>query len=534
MSVASVYEMFLGVASRRREHPFMRVPANAAAQYASGPVEYTYEAARVRVEALRGAYSERLPRDFSRVAVAYDSRLDVYLNLLALNGIGAGIVPLNMAGTDEEIAYVLAHSDCGLVVAAKEYCDRLETLVPTERVVPVVCGQELASDAAAGEHVASRQTEAALLYTSGTTGKPKGCMLSNEYFLRLGQWYVDLGGYCELTSGDRLVTPLPPNHMNALATSFMGVLTAGATLVQLDRFHPSTWWQTLRDEKATVIHYLGVMPAILLTVPPTDGESFAGQIKFGFGAGSDPRHQAVFEERFGFPLIEAWAMTETGAAAVIIAHEEPRHLGQRCIGRPVDTMEIRLVDEAGNDVPTGESGELLVRSRGSDPRDGFFSGYYKNEAATDDAWSGGWFHTGDVVRADSDGSYYFVDRRKNVIRRSGENIAAVEVEAALFALPAVGNAAVTAVPDEIRGDEVFAYIVAADGAGSDEAAARAIVEACLERLTYFKVPGYLAFVDELPLTASQKVKRGDVKTLARASVENGDCFDLRSMKRRRP
>jgi acyl-coenzyme A synthetase/AMP-(fatty) acid ligase len=269
------------------------------------------------------------------------------------------------------------------------------------------------------------------------------------------------------------------------------------------------------------------MTAILLTLPEDEDEDFSQQIKFCFGPGSDPKHQGVFERRFGVPLIEACAMTESGAGGMTIACREPRHVGTRCIGPPIDTMEHRIVDEAGRDVPVGESGELLVRARGDNPRKGFFSGYYKDDAATEEGWKGGWWHTGDVVREGEDGSLYFVDRRKNVIRRSGENIAAVEVEGVLLQHPSVNGCAVCAVPDEIRGDEVFAFVVPESGVD-----ARDIFEHCMAYLTYFKVPGYIAFVPELPLTASQKVSRGEIRVLARAAVAEGTCEDLRQYKRR--
>jgi acyl-CoA synthetase (AMP-forming)/AMP-acid ligase II len=352
-------------------------------------------------------------------------------------------------------------------------------------------------------------------------------MLSNEYCLALGIWYNGLGGPCSLDENDRLLTPLPPNHMNALCTSFPAMMLCGGCVIQVDRFHPKSWWQTVREERATVIHCLGVMTAILLTLPEEPDEDFSRQIKFCFGPGSDPRHQGVFEERFGLPLIEAWAMTESGAGGMTIACEEPRHVGTRCIGLPVDTMEYRIVDEADRDVVPGEPGELLVRARGDNPRKAFFSGYYKDEAATEEGWKGGWWHTGDVVRAGDDGSLYFVDRRKNVIRRSGENIAAVEVEAVLLQHPDVQGCAVCAVPDEIRGDEVFAFVIS-----TGEARVSEIFDHCMAQLTYFKVPGYIAFVEHLPLTASQKVSRGEIRQLARDALARDECTDLRHFKRR--
>jgi acyl-coenzyme A synthetase/AMP-(fatty) acid ligase len=376
--------------------------------------------------------------------------------------------------------------------------------------------------------VTNSATEAALLYTSGTTGKPKGCILSNEYFLALGTWYNELGDICSMDQDDRLLTPLPPNHMNALCTSFPAMMLCGGCVIQMDRFHPRWWWDTVRDEEVTIIHCLGVMTAILLTLPEDDREYFAEQVKFCFGPGSDPKHQVRFEKRFGVPLIEAWAMTESGAGGMTIAYKEPRHVGQRCIGKPIDATEFRVVDESDADVAAGKPGELLVRARGDDPRKRFFSGYYKDQAATEEGWRGGWWHTGDVVREGDDGALYFVDRRKNVIRRSGENIAAVEVEAVLLRHPDVLGCAVCAVPDEMRGDEVFAFIISQT---TDDA--RDIFDHCMEHLTYFKVPGYIAFVPTIPLTASQKVSRGEIKQTARDLIAASECDDLREFKKRK-
>jgi len=520
----SVWHAFAKAAARYAERPFLRTPAASAQSDAGGAIELSYRATQVAVHGLIAGYAARSLRTGDRVALAFDSRLEVYLHLLALNALGVSIVPLNSAATDDELRHIIGHSDSKLLVALPEHADRLRSL---EQCTVLVEADLEVGDFDVRIVAANREREAALLYTSGTTGKPKGCMLSNDYFLALGEWYTGLGGICSMDQDDRLLTPLPPNHMNALCTSFMAMLFCGGCVIQLDRFHPRSWWQTARDEKATIIHCLGVMTAILLTLPEEAGDDFSGRIKFCFGPGSDPRHQGVFEQRFGVPLIEAWAMTESGAGGMTIAYEEPRHVGNRCIGKPVPQTEHRVVDEQDRDVPRGDPGELLVRARGDDPRRHFFSGYYKDVTATEEGWKGGWWHTGDVVREGDDGSLYFVDRRKNVIRRSGENIAAVEVEAVLLQHPDVDGCAVCAAPDEIRGDEVFAFII-----NNKDTSAREIFDHCMAHLTYFKVPGYIAFVPELPLTASQKVSRGDVRTMARASLEKGDCVDLREFKKR--
>jgi acyl-CoA synthetase (AMP-forming)/AMP-acid ligase II len=467
--------------------------------------------------------------------VAARRSIDFYFHLLALNGLGLSLVPVDLKASDVEITYVLDHSDSRMVVSDRDQVQRLRAAVAGHTGCRVATPNELSKCPTGPPEIVrgDPRREAALLYTSGTTGKPKGCILSNEYFMMVGRWYNELGGYCRLESGDRLLTPLPPTHMNALCVSFMAMLMSGGCVVQLDRFHPSTWWHTVRSEEASIVHYLGVMPAILLSLPETETDSFASQVRFGFGAGVDPRHHERFEQRFGFPLIEAWAMTETGGGAAVIAHKEPRHVGRRCFGRAPAEIEYRLVDDEGHDVVDGEPGELLVRRSGDQPRQGFYSGYHRDEAATEEAWRGGWFHTGDVVRAGSDGSLYFVDRRKNVIRRSGENISAVEVEMTLLQHDDVANCAVTAVPDELRGDEVFALIMLSPGSVADEQTAESVFEYCMERLSYFKVPAYIAWVEGLPLTASQKVSRKELKSAASRLLEHSHCFDFRERKKPR-
>jgi acyl-coenzyme A synthetase/AMP-(fatty) acid ligase len=296
------------------------------------------------------------------------------------------------------------------------------------------------------------------------------------------------------------------------------ILCAGC-VVQLDRFHPRSWWESVARHGATIVHYLGVMPAILLAQPPGPHDR-AHRVRFGYGANANPKDHAAFEARFGFPLIEAWAMTETGGGALIAASREPRHVGTRCIGRPPDALDVKLEEETG---------ELLVRQKGADPRKGFFSGYYKDEAATEEAWRDGWFHTGDAVRRGPDGQLHFVDRRKNIIRRSGENIAALEVEAALAGHPAVQQVAVIAVPDPIRDEEVMACIVLTDKMHSKDETAISIQDWCLERLAYFKAPGYVAFLDELPVTSTNKVQKAK---LADFPIDPARRFDLRDRKRR--
>ena len=475
-----------------------------------------------------------------RVGLGLENRIEAFTHWLALNALGASVVPFNPQWRVGELEYVLEHSELCLAVCLSHGVGLLEqaidALAHDVKLVDVslldeqtlsACQAFVASEA---DPEIDSSTECALLYTSGTTGRPKGCMLSNEYFLSTGAWYRDIGGLCELRPGkEKLITPLPMYHMNAMATSTMGMIMTGGCIVPLDRFHPSTFWASIEESQPTVLHYLGVMPVMLMGMESVPQER-SHQIRFGFGAGLSGELHTQFEERFGFKLIEAWAMSETGCTVAVIANKEPRHVGTACFGVPGSHIDYRIVDDQGVDVKKGDAGELLVRRQGDNPRYGFFSGYLKDEAATNAAWAGGYFHTGDLIRQDESGAMHFVDRKKNVIRRSGENISAIEVEIILMEHPDVVAVAVTAVPDEVRGDEVCACVVSKVPAERWSETARSIVTHCLSRLAYYKAPGYVVRFDELPLTATEKLARADLKVLAAERVHSQDCDNMLALK----
>ena len=482
--MTTVFSAFERTAAAHGEKPFLVMP--------SWRLELTYAQAAGRIDEIAARYRARGYRRGHRVALQLENRPEFPLHFLALNSLGASVVPLNPDYRAAELEYVLAHSDASAHITAHDLDDLPQ---PKE---------------------AGSASECALLYTSGTTGKPKGCLLSDFYFLNVGRRYLDEGGLCAVRHGEeRLITPLPFFHMNALAVSTTAMILSAGCVVQLDRFHPKTWWRDVVETGATIVHYLGVMPAILMNLPDAPGGL---RVRFGYGANANPKDHAAFEARFGFPLIEAWAMTETGGGALVAASREPRHVGTRCIGVPPPGLEISI----------SGSQELLVRQSGADPRRGFFSGYLKDEKATEEAWRDGWFHTGDAVRRGPDGALHFVDRLKNIIRRAGENIAALEVEAALAGHPAVAQVAVIAVPDAVRDEEVMACIVLREEAKSRETAV-SIQDWCLERLSYFKAPGHVAFLDSLPTTATNKVQKAK---LADFAVKAADSFDLRERKKR--
>lgn len=535
----TVYEAFGRTAAEHAQKEFLCVLPRTAASYGIDARTVSYRNAASEVDGLLRHYREAGYGHGHRVGLMLDNRPAFFFHWLALNALGVSAVPLNTEWRSAELEYVVGHSEiCAAVVPESR---RLELVRAAEMAArPLGVTQADLADlpeaafAAPANTPPGADTECALLYTSGTTGRPKGCVLPNEYFLWAGTWYARLDGLCGIRPGrERLITPLPLSHMNAMAFSSMVMLLTGGCIVQLDRFHPSSWWESVRDSGATIAHYLGVMPPMLLGAPASARDRDHA-VRFGFGAGVSPRLHAAFESRFGFPLIEAWAMTETGAGAVVIANHEPRKVGTACFGHAGPHIEYRVVDDSDHEVAPGNPGELLVRQAGDTPRFGFFREYLKDATATEVAWAGGYFHTGDVVQVDRDGDFHFVDRKKNVIRRSGENISAVEVESVLLQHPGIAAVGVTAVPDEVRGDEVMACVVPRSHLNDAERAAlgRELTQFCLERLAYFKAPAYIGFCDRLPLTATEKIQRARLKDVGQALLGSPACVDLRALKKR--
>jgi crotonobetaine/carnitine-CoA ligase len=370
-----------------------------------------------------------------------------------------------------------------------------------------------------------------LFYTSGTTGRPKGCILTNQSMMATARFYSGLGGVNTFTLGqDRLLNPLPLYHLAGLCLTSLGMMIGGNCVIVLDRFQPSRLWQDAIATRATVLHYLGVVPALLLAQPEKPEERQHG-IRFGLGGGAHPSLMQRFQDRFGFTLVEGWGMTEVGRS--IFNAYEPRYPGRYAIGRPRDGLQARVVDEEDREVRSGVIGELCVRWSGPEgPRWGFFGGYLNDPKATEEAWRGGWWHTGDAVSAEADGTLFFVDRQKNIVRRSGENVAAAEVEMILAAHPEVAQVAVVAAPDELREEEVLACIVAAVGSSADAAAARRIFDHCNEQLAYYKAPGWILFISELPMTGTQKISKPRIFPTGQDPRKSSGIHDMRGLKRR--
>jgi crotonobetaine/carnitine-CoA ligase len=534
--VNSVYEAFVRTTNKWPDNGFIAAPAYAGRDYHPAGIEYSYREVLAAADQLKTKYAAAGFGVGHRVAMLLEMRPEFFFHFLALNALGVCIVPINPDYRHDEMVYQMDHSDSDLIVTLGKRRDDLVKVARDCSMQPAVVSFEdfpnippSPGRRAPGASITTA-TENSLLYTSGTTGRPKGCILTNEYYLTSGSWYNSRGGMMAINEGqDRLYNPLPLFHMNCLCVAGMAMMLSGGCLIVPDRFHPSHWWQDVVSTKATIIHYLGVVVPMLLNQPDNDLER-SHNIRFGVGGGVEPSLHGPFEDRFDFPLIELWGMTETGR--VLTNHVEPRHIDTRAFGRSVDGFEAMVVDDEDNEVAVGTGGELVVRHSAEAPRKGLFSGYWKNSEATAEAWKNDWFHTGDTVRQAEDGMLYFMDRKKNIIRRSGENIAAAEIEACLQGHEKVAQVAVIAVPDEVREEEVMACVVAGEGIAAGENLAEELFEYSDQRLAYFKSPGWFIFVKSLPTTGTQKVQKQNIFPDGENPTKRPDAIDFRHRKKR--
>lgn len=531
-TIGEAFQMAVGAYATR---PFLAVPVGAHRNYHRDGFEIDFANAQRQVSSLCETYRSLGYGHGHRVAILLGNRPEHLLHKLALNTLGISCVPVNPDYRPNEIAYLLDSSKVDLAIVSPERNDQLLAgRAAATNKPPIAFLDELAATPsprrARRDDPVSSSSEASILYTSGTTGRPKGCILSHGYELAAGRWYATLGHLTSFSAGgDRVYNPLPLYHVNSSVLSFHCAMLTGSCQIQPDRFHPERWWKEIRQTRATIVHYLGVIVPMLLGMPESPDDQ-NHTVRFGLGAGVEPQLHAVFEERFGFPLVEVWGMTEM--VRLLTDNALPRSVGTRCFGRAVPGVQVRIIDDNEEEVVDGSVGELTIRYSAETPRHDFFSGYLDDELATQTAWRNGWFHTGDTVRQDEDGTLHFVDRKKHIIRRSGENIAASEVEAVLQAHPMVLHVAVLAAPDEIREEEVFACIVLKNPEQDMEAAAADLFDHCFTEVAYFKAPGWIHFLPSMPTTGTQKIQKHQIFPAGTDPRNAPDTFDMRSRKKR--
>jgi acyl-CoA synthetase (AMP-forming)/AMP-acid ligase II len=443
-----------------------------------------------------------------RVAVMLGNGFDFPITWLSIAKLGAIMVPVNTQYQHDDLRFVLRDSGAWLLVTSPEFVNLAHQVQPEVESFETIAvfgassaqielrhGMKVASDEFVLPNVA-RDALVNLQYTSGTTGFPKGCMLSHAYWLELGVRTSELMD-CKPDDVDLTVQPfyyMDPQWNLALC------LLNGIPLVVAPKFSVSKFWPTVIDEGVTFFYCLGTIPVFLLKQPENPALEHGHKLRFVSCSGIVPQFHALFESRFGVPWREGFGMTETGVDIAVSISSKA--VGSGSIGKPVPGKQARIVrtDDAGLEtvLQNGETGELVV-SGGV-----IMQGYWNRPEDTACALKGGWMHTGDLAYRDANGDYFLVGRLKDMIRRGSENIAAVEVESVICEHEQILMAAVVPEKDDARGEEVKAFVQLSPGASLEPAE---LLEFLRPKLAKFKLPRYVAFVDSFPLTPSEKIAK---------------------------
>ena len=420
-----------------------------------------------------------------RVTLALGNSIDYVVAAIGVLKAGAILHPVNPALGAAELSYVLGHADPRLVVTDAASDAKLASLGRT-----TVRGAGLGDGASEAPPAARVEPGdySTLLYTSGTTGKPKGVLFTHSRTGTSGPHFIERLG---LTPDDTILAVTPLFHGNAWG-AVTTALYAGGTAAFAIQFSASEFWPLVHEVRATVVYTLGTVLAMLLTREPSELER-TNPLRVILGLGAAPIRDRVIE-RFGVrAVLECFGSTDAGVVTIEPLGTTPR--AGSC-GPAVPGVEIRVVDDAGATLPPRAVGEILVKSPA------MMAAYYKDPEETAHALRDGWFHSGDLGYLDEDGWLYFVDRKRDVIRRGGENVSSVLVEKTLREHPQVTDVAVIGVPDPVLGQEIKAFVVTRSPVSEDELRAFAA-----ERLAKFQVPRLWEFRDALPKTPTQRVEK---------------------------
>jgi crotonobetaine/carnitine-CoA ligase len=458
----------------------------------------SYVEFRDRVAGVRALLADMGVKPGARVGLMLKNSLFYPVAWLGILTGGAVAVPVNSRLRGNDAGYVLGHSESRVVITDDDTeaiaRDAAATSGVDHELFVARAGDPMAEVTAADEgDPPTADSLANIQYTSGTTGFPKGCMLTQSYW----QWMAGVtSAVMGLDEDATFLTSQPHSYIDPQWNVVAG-LRSGAHLVLLDGFHPSTFMRSVVEFGVTTFYCLGVMPTLLLKQPPQPWER-ENVLKGVYCSAIPVRLHAEIERRWGAPWYEAFGMTESGFNTTVFPEYHDEVVGTGCIGSALPHNEVSVLAPHGEVVSPGQTGELVLRGNG------LMLGYYRNEEATNAFFSGGWGHTGDIAEMDEHGRIYYRGRFKEMIRRAGENISPVEIEAALGTHPAVVECAVCPVPDPDVEEEIKAYVVLVD----PEALSAADVHAYLsERVAPFKVPRYYEFRAELPHTPSERVAK---------------------------
>ena len=473
--------------------------------------------------------------------------------------VGAIAGPVNSLLKPEEIEWLINNSESRLMLVGSEF----ESIIESIDKPTVITFNDIdeATEGFSSEIEPlelSENDDAIIIYTSGTTGKPKGCLLTHGNLIANAR---QIAGWMGFGENDRLLTVMPLFHMNAVSVTTMTALYAGGSTVVTPKFSATRFWDIIEKYKITSFGSVATMLSMLLAKaeespsnePRTTNHephyrtTSSDHLRFAM-CGSAPVPADLlrrFEETFDCLVIEGYGLSESTCRSTFNPPNENRRPGS--CGQPIDN-EMKIVDDNGSEVADGELGEIVLRGPN------ICKGYFKNEEATAKAFRGGWFHTGDIARRDRDGFYYIADRKSDMIIRGGENIYPREIDDVLYTHPAIAEAAVIGVPDDLYGEEVVAFVVLKEGfanaspyeghakssppykGGVDAASADGVVapdttvvtsaeeikDFCRQHLADYKCPKTIHFVDDIPKGPTGKLLKRELAGLYADETATGD------------
>ena len=467
-------------------------------------------------------------------AIWMKNRIEFVDSWFGMTKAGVVEVPIHHASRGELLAYVLDRTDVRLLVLDAEFLEHLEPVIGQLRTLEhvVVASsdgeipdvefpsrvavhpiQSLYVDASPPTPDLQRTDPVVILHTSGTTGPPKGAVISHESALHVTRHIVWLMDY---TSEDRLYTAFPLFHNNAKFTSTTAAMECDGSLVMDARLSVSRFWDTCRSRGVTAFNYMGALLMMLMKQEPSPDDR-DHSVRIAFGAPCPVEIWEDFEQRFGVSLVEVYGMTEAPMACE--NRLDDRKIGSA--GKESMSYEVRIVDEHDAPVPAGQTGEIVVRPKRPHI---MFTEYHRQPEATVEAFRNLWFHTGDRGRLDYDGFLFFVDRMKDSIRRRGENISTWEIESTLNLHDSVLECAAYGVESELTEQDVMVSVTPKPGATIDPAA---LIEFCDGKISRFAVPRYVRVVDQLPKNHAQRVQKFKLREIG-VTDDTWDADELRS------
>lgn len=452
------------------------------------------------------------------VAVLLETSCDYVAAWMALTRLGALEVPINTGFRGGALAHALNLTSARRLILDSSLAPLIAEIrgdLPYLREVflrgsggaisglnglSVTCFEDLYEGPPCGPPVATDPGDPALLlFTSGSTGPSKACRIPHRYTIRQAQIF---GAELGVGPDDVLYAPFPLFHADGAIFTVAAAFAAGGTAALAQRFSVSRFWDDCRRHGATLFDYMGATLTMLYKQPPSPRDR-DNPVRLGWGVPA-PLWAAQFEERFDLELVEVYGLSDAGIP-LYNRPGEPRREGS--CGKAVAPFDLRLHDPRGLEVPVGEVGELVIRA---DEPHVILSDYYGNSAATADAFRDLWFHTGDLMRRDADGYFYFVGRLKDIIRRRGENISAFDLEQALLDHPDLVEAVAYGVPSEMTEEDVMVTVVPRPGAA---VSARDVVDWAAARLAKHMVPRFVRLTDAIPRTETEKPAKYQLKAL---------------------